>query len=114
MEAGQRRRLGDREMSWAMVGRATVRMPEPMVLRKDTPVSMMIIREALLREISAGTAMEATSLSAWREAPCWDGVSIVRKGFKAGGSTSVIVSDIADLVGRWSQLLDVLYFLDGA
>ncbi len=54
MEAGQRSRLGEREMSWAMVGRATVRMPEPMVLRKETPVRRMIIREALVREIWRG------------------------------------------------------------
>ena len=56
-------------MSWAMVGRATVRMPEPMVLRKDTPVRRTIIREALLREISVGP-----SLSAKRPVFCWEDI----------------------------------------
>lgn len=45
-----------------MVGRATVRMPEPMVFRKDTPARRIIIREALLREIAGGRGMEASSL----------------------------------------------------
>lgn len=69
MDAGQRSRLGERDMSWAMVWRARVRMPEPMVLRKDTPVRRTIIEETLLRETSVGP-----SLSAKRSVLCWENI----------------------------------------
>ena len=54
-------------MSWAMVGRTTVRMPEPMVLRRDIPIRRTIIKEALRREISVGP-----SPSVKRSVFCWE------------------------------------------